>query len=114
MVDMPDPPIVTDDTGDIAVYLTVADACADIEAVDVRDGVYEVFDSRGRRLRIDAESEVVSIRVDPGAASDPDELERRLRRFIARVGADRVGLPNFATASLSDLIDAVRIFFHHH
>ena len=55
--------------------------------------------------------EVVPIRMDPGAAPEPEELERRLRRFIARVGADRVGLPNFATASLSDHIDALRMFF---
>jgi hypothetical protein len=112
MLDMPEPPIVTDDAGDIAVYLTVADACADIEAVDVRGGAYEVFDSRGHRLRIAADGEAVSIRMDPGAQSEADELIRRLRRFIDRIGADRVGLPNFATASLTDLVDALEMFFH--
>jgi hypothetical protein len=112
MHDVLDLPIITDDSGDIGVYRTVADACINMEAIDVRDGVYDVFDRSGRRLLVTASSEAVSIQLDPRAEPEPEELERRLRHFITRVGADRVGIPDLQAAALSDLVDALDIFFH--
>jgi hypothetical protein len=44
------PPIVAREGGDLWFYESVEEAERDLEASDVRDGVYEVFDSRGYPL----------------------------------------------------------------
>lgn len=46
------PPIVASEAGDICVYTSVRDAERAMEAIDVRGGIYEVFDSEGRQLDI--------------------------------------------------------------
>jgi hypothetical protein len=113
MLELPVPPIVTDEGGDIGVYPSVASACLELEPIDVLDGAYEAFDSRGFRLRIDAARDVVSMVLDSESAADPAELERRLRRFIERVGATRVGLVDRDRATLPVLLDALLKFFQH-
>ena len=110
-VPVPVPPIVTDESGDIEVYPSVASACMELEAIDVLDGAYEAFDSRGYRLRIDAVRDIVSVVLEPGSTPDPLELERRLRRYVDRVGAARVGLSELDSATLPVMLDALLTFF---
>lgn len=106
------PPIVIDDHGDLALYATVEAASMDMEAIDVLDDVYEAFDSHARRLSLEVREGLVSIRLDPQFVPQPDELLRRLRHFIAPVGADRVGVDNVNTVSLDGAIRALARFFH--
>ena len=56
----PVPPIVVDENGDIEVHPTVEDAVAGLEAVDVRAGVYEFFDSQARLMVADVSGYEVS------------------------------------------------------
>ncbi|MGL4745929.1 MAG: hypothetical protein ACRCXL_16285 [Dermatophilaceae bacterium] len=106
------PPIVVDDRGDIALYATLEAASRELEAIDVLDAIYEVFDSRGRRLSVTAAGGLVSIRLDPQSVPESDELLRRLRHFISRVGADRVGVEDAESASLDVAVRALAQFFH--
>ena len=39
-----------DDDGDLNFYTSIEELLADTEVVDVRSGVYEVFDVAGRRF----------------------------------------------------------------
>ncbi len=111
MSDLATPPIVTDDHGDIALHASVEAACQEIEAIDVRDGVYDVFDSRGRRLSLGVSEGLVQIWIDPQADPEPEELARRLRHFMTRVGADRIGVHDVEAASLDDALLALTRFF---
>lgn len=112
MSDLATPPIVTDDHGDIALHGSVEAACQEMEAIDVRDGVYDVFDSRGHRLSLGVSGGLVQIWLDPQAEREPDELARRLRHFMTRVGTDRVGVHDIEAASLDDAIHALARFFN--
>lgn len=111
MSNAPIPPIVSDENGDINLYPSVEDAEQYMEAIDVRDGVYEVFDSIGNRLAVSAEGETVRIGLDPQQSPDPEELASRLRGRAIRIGADRVGLADPATAPLAELVNALARFF---
>ena len=111
MNESPIPPIVIDDGGDIDVYPTVSAACFDLEAVDVLGGAYQVFDSFGRRLRAGVYGGVVALTLDPDATAEPDELERRLREFIDRVGESRIGFRNSEEATLPDLLNTLLEFY---
>lgn len=111
MVTSVTPPIVTDDSGDINLYGSVEAACQDMEATDVLDGVYVVFDSSGHRLAPAVAEGRVQLGVDVSAAPEPEELARRLRHFISRVGPERVGVRNVEDASLAEAIDALATFF---
>lgn len=106
------PPVVTDDHGDISVYPTVAAACDYMEAIDVRGGVYEAFDSRGQRLSMGVEGGEVRMWVDASKEPAPGELERRLRHFVSEVGADRVGIADLDSAPMDQLIGSLLTFLH--
>ena len=107
----PVPPIVTCDNGDVMLYPSIGEAELGVDAVDVRDGVYEVFDSVGHRLSIDAEGEKVWIGLNRELGSDEDELANRLRQFVRRVGAERIDMSSPENADLGELIGTLRRFF---
>jgi hypothetical protein len=88
------PPIVIEECGDVYVYESVEDAQLDIEAIDVIDGVYRVFDSEGTILRPFASSEYSPVEIDePEVASKkPELLAEILRQYVRDVGAERFGL----------------------
>jgi hypothetical protein len=102
----PTPPIIVDDNGDVEIYPTIEVACSKLEAIDVNENAYEVFDSRGRLLRVETRGyDVWDMQVVSDVPPQPAELERRLRRFIERVGWERVGLADFERASLPVLVE---------
>jgi hypothetical protein len=101
---VPVAPIVIDAHGDLEVFATVQSACLSMEAVDVRSGEYEAFDSRGVRLELLADDETVSLRADRRPATDADEVIGRLREYVIRVGTDRVDLSDPADAALDELL----------
>lgn len=108
---LPTPPITIDEGGDIQVYPSVASACSDLESIDVLEGIYCAFDSRGNILQIHTSGHhVTGMSLIPGEFPDPDGLSRRLRSFIAVVGPDLVGLVDYEHAPLPALLDALLDF----
>ncbi len=113
MNEEPRPPLFLDEHGDIDAYLTVAEMASDVETVDVLNNEYEAFDAEGNVLTLHATDwrSPVSITLDSTAPSPPDELARRLRAHVDRVGLERFDLevpPEHA--SLSQLVRAVARF----
>jgi len=108
------PPIIIDDHGDIGLYANLEDAAADLEAVDVLDEAYEVFDSTGRIIRATAEgiNSKVTLTIDTSRPPVPDLLAERLRLFIENVGPERIGIQgSLAALSLKDLVGALARFW---
>ncbi len=103
-------PIVLDGDGLFEVYPTVALARSYVEAEDVNDGVFEAFDSEGRRLLFQTHGNLVWLEVPPDSHPEPAELERRLRRYIQSVGVDRVGITALQDATLPMMLDALLRF----
>jgi hypothetical protein len=101
------PPFISDDDGDIETYPSVSALCGAVEAIDVADGVYEAFDSRGQRVRLRAVGYDVTAEIDDDVEPDPAELERRLRRYVLDVGPARVGLQDLESTSLAEIVDAL-------
>ena len=109
------PPIIVHARGDVSIYESVDEAQRDVEAVDVRNGEYEFYDSEGRVLRgvvvpratwglgkylppnEDVKLEPVS---EPGAATEV--LRSVLAGYLARVGAAPINPA--ASQSLDDLV----------
>lgn len=104
---IPKPPIVVDESGDVEVYATVEDACADLEVADLNRGAFGLFDSEGRELHARVSGyDVLGMRV-VSAETHKEELAARLRHFILEAGAERVGLVEVETASLEQLLAAL-------
>jgi hypothetical protein len=104
------PPIVIDDHGALEVYPSVAMACADLEVVDVNDGAFEAFDSLGRHLLLTTHDGHISIDVPRVSNPNPEELERRLRFSIRRLGIGRVGVESLDDTPLSLMLAAMLRF----
>lgn len=110
MPDRPHPPIVTDDRGDIAVFVSVEATCREIEAIDVAAGAYETFDGVDRHLSIAVADPVVRMRLDTSLALAPEELLARLKRFITRVGPGRIGVQDVEGLSLDSALNILSRF----
>ena len=108
------PPIVVDEGGDAYVFETVEDAALSMEAVDVRNGEYMVYDCEGAVLRAHAASidSPVEVGLPPEPACEPSRLRAVLADFIRRVGLDRFGISDqeLQQAGLSSLIGAAQRF----
>jgi len=73
------------------VYVSLSDASGDLEAIDVKNGVYEaLFTVDGRRVR--ASTSARSVVLEVTTERDLDELCERLHRWAVRGGlkSDRV------------------------
>jgi hypothetical protein len=75
---------VVDRDGEVMVFVTVGDAVAQLEAVDVEAGEYAVFGSGGQVLDVRALGDHVEI-VDTGRC-DLEGIRRRVRVHCERVG----------------------------
>lgn len=105
------PPVVCDENGDIEVHADEADACGSVEAIDVVNGEFEFFDSRGYPLMAEVSGyDVTRWRRIEGAQAQASLLSDRLRSYILQVGAERFELADIDTADLSTLIEAVSLF----
>ena len=107
------PPIIVAEGWDVQFYPTVDAAANDLEAIDVREGVYDVYDSLGTRLAgvVDERLGTVNIVLPLTPTVAPQELAERLSGFVVRVGPERVGLPEPAGATLPELVSALGSFF---
>ena len=102
------PPIIIHDNGDVEFYSSVQDAELDIEAVDVRNGVYRFFDSEGRELVAAVSArDTVAISCSADGACCPEELRDILVLFFSQVSDCK----SLVSATLSDLIRYGARFF---
>lgn len=103
------PPIVLCDDGDLDVFENVASAVHDLELADIHER--RAFDSLGRPLKVvDNGSWPVDMLLAEGAEPVAEELSSRVKDFIQQVGPDWVGIPEFESASLDELLGAVLRF----
>lgn len=80
------PPFFAVEGGDVLVFDSVERMASHLEAIDVRRGVYEFYDARGRPLVAALEEYAVdSFRAAPDADPNPQALEGQLRSFFRRL-----------------------------
>jgi hypothetical protein len=107
-------PIIVDENGDITIFDSVLDATLKLEAIDVINGEYTLYDSAGNVLCATAESidSPVQITTGPDMPSAPHVLRTILVDLIRRVGVDRFKISenDLRTFGLQQLISTVQAF----
>jgi hypothetical protein len=106
------PPVFVIEGGDVSVYESLEDATNGLEGVDVADGIYTLFDSVGKRIRLRADGvrrgrfvvDIGTVSVDAieESSEGPAELHRALREY-----ARRLGRTDLDSADLHRLVDAM-------
>jgi hypothetical protein len=104
------PPIIVSDPGDIAIFRSVQDAERCLETPDVKEGRLKIYDSEGRLLSLEAESEpdepflglksfmrgvdigIVRIGREESPQTHGDELRQILVEFLIAIGANQESL----------------------
>lgn len=105
MKELIEPPIFIYENGDLEIYESIRDAEVDLESIDVRNNIYLGYDSRGRRLRIFAESSNAVVIME--AEQEPthgDELRAHLVEFLEFMGTPSDAIK---AASLQNLVEMV-------
>jgi len=83
------PPVVVQNQGEVSLFDSVEDAQLWMEAIDVRNNEYEIFDSTGLRLDPDVVTgrlETVQIALHEPRSRDVDRLRGILFDFVVRAG----------------------------
>jgi len=106
------PPVFVVDGGDVSVHDSLEEATRSLEGVDVADGIYTLFDSVGKRIRLRAEGVrrgrfvvdigTVHVAAIEESSDGPAELRRALRQY-----ARRLGRTDLDSADLDRLVEAV-------
>jgi hypothetical protein len=104
------PPIIVCENGDVTVYDDVESAALSMEAVDVLNEEYEVFDGSGLLLTVDADGLDARVRISALSGHghrDPNRLQSIIRHFMLRVGAERFGSSeeDLGRAGLASLVE---------
>lgn len=100
-------PIIVDENGAAEVYANLKDACSDLEAVDVSNGVYKAFDARGLVLDVRADGSHVRITAPDHARYDHEYLLKQVRRLAQAIGPNRLGGLHIDDASLDLLLTRI-------
>lgn len=121
----PRPPIFIEESGDVESYDALSQAELDVEAVDIRNKMFQFFDSEGVVLEPNVVASAgqsgflrrfLSPQVERVKLVAPDDAERRpellkaiLRDFLSRVGTKAAGMSDeeLARAGLDELIEAM-------
>jgi hypothetical protein len=109
-------PLFVWESGALYVFASVNDAELDLEAIDVRGGIYRAFDATGRLLRLEVERlrerflwvfslarERVRITLAEDASTHADELAGILEPFLEHLGLQREASTKM---TLSELVAA--------
>jgi len=83
------PPIVVQNQGEVILFDSIEDAQLWMEAIDVRNNEYEIFDSTGLRLGpnvVSGRIETVQISIHEPRSRDVDRLRGLLFDFVVRAG----------------------------
>ena len=100
-------PIIINESGDITLYTSVADAEINLEPIDVKDCIYSGYDAEGRLLKIELIGNKVSIKIAESKPSQKRELEELLRRALTIVGRN---INEIELGDLNSLIEKSSIF----
>lgn len=79
------PPILVFEGWDLHLYDSISDAELDLEAIDIEDGIYEIYDSEGRILEATTEGQTVRLVEAVTDHGSPPPLRGRLIEFLIRV-----------------------------
>lgn len=98
------PPYFVLEDDDVTAYTNFSEIEKHLEPVDVKNGVYRIFDSTGTEIGV----RVTKGRVDIGdpIGNDPDHLAQTLRTFLATVSQQwGINGAQLAHAELPQLVD---------
>jgi hypothetical protein len=100
------PPFLANENGDVTIYRTLDDIAAHVEAVDVRNGAYDFYDSRGQVILASISADRVALATAPQDFVHPERLESVLRRYFARLPRRFSEFSELASgaATLADLV----------
>lgn len=78
------PPIIISESGDLWIYKSPDNALRSVEAIDVRQGLYEAFDSTGRALNlVVGPSDEISLQLSNDSAPS-ERLVSLLASYVRR------------------------------
>jgi hypothetical protein len=99
-------PFVLVEGRDVSLHPSLEALTSHVEAQDVRDGVYEAFDSEGRQVRLAAPSDLSAVTAEQG---DPagDRLRVLLIDHVVAIGTEPLGITKSDLASV-DLTSLLR------
>ncbi len=102
-------PVVLDERGDTYVFRSIRDLVGYVEAIDVRDGIFEAFDAADRPILLAAASDRSPVTYSLGSAADPERLRGILVRYARhpRIAATLPSSLVVEDASLENLLAAL-------
>jgi hypothetical protein len=105
------PFVLVEEGHDVQFFPSLDALVSQVEAQDVRDGIYEAFDGDGRAIELTAASDL-SLVMAKARAHAADRLKSVLVDYIAAVGPDRVGVAeqDLATVDLVWLLRSIQVF----
>jgi hypothetical protein len=105
----PAEPVVLNERGDVNVFRSIRSLIGHVEAIDVRDGVYEAFDATGRSIVLSAASDRAAVTYTVSPTADPERLRSVLLRFATRPRVATALPPeiDIGAATLAGLLDAL-------
>ncbi len=98
------PPYFVLEDDDVSAYADYSAIKKHLEPVDVKNGVYRIFDSTGKEIAV----HVIEGRVDIGdpIGNDPEHLAQTLRRFLESVSQQwGINGAQVARAELPQLVE---------
>ena len=83
------PPIIAENRGDLLIFGSLEKAESYLEAIDVRNDEYVVYDSEGRLLRAAADSDFGPVRIAEAenAPTHQEQLRRALISYLRAVSS---------------------------
>lgn len=103
------PPIIVAEGWDVRLFKSAAEALGSLEPIDVEEGIYQVFDSVGRRLTLGTDGSRVFVSGVDSNSQHTYDLEALLRGFLERVGGNVGSDPRRDLATL--VADTTKLFF---
>jgi hypothetical protein len=88
------PPVLIFEGLDLAFYGAVAKAQVELEAIDVRDGIYTGYDSEGRLLTLETQGEDVIISAAESESRHFEELKEKMLTYLWAIGDPAGTNPN--------------------
>jgi hypothetical protein len=106
------PPIVLVERGGYqGMYGSIVELLEDVEAIDVMNGEYTVYDAKGRLIALSADSPVAKVSASPTADLRPHDLDRILARAAENIGSVRLRVVD-ADLRSAELLAAIWRFEH--
>ena len=113
---MAKPPVIVNEKGDVELYESVEAAEIDVEAIDVENQEYVIYDSQGLVLIPKVMEDGIHVRLFDSEPRDErtDELVTVLRRKLSQLGEEKTGVPEetvwrMSRAELLDCLQRIKV-----